>query len=84
MRNKKKKQRTPKEKKKDDFTMKGKVVEILSNSNYRVKLENGVEIISYLAGKMKIYHISIILGDEVLVSLSPTNLTHGRIVYRFN
>ena len=62
-------------------TVKGQVTEVLPNSLYRVKLENGEEIIAHLAGKLRINRIRVIAGDSVSLVLSPDGQM-GRIVYR--
>jgi translation initiation factor IF-1 len=49
---------------------------------YRIRLENGHEMIGYTAGRLKRYRIRIMLGDRVRVELSPYDLDRGRIVYR--
>lgn len=61
----------------------GTVTETLKGTRFRVKLDNGHEILAYLAGKMRKYYIRILLGDRVRVELSPYDLTQGRIVYRY-
>jgi translation initiation factor IF-1 len=61
----------------------GTVTETLKGTRFRVKLDNGYEILAYLAGKMRKYYIRILLGDRVKVELSPYDLTQGRIVYRY-
>jgi translation initiation factor IF-1 len=68
--------------KRDAIEVAGKVTEALSNAMFRVELENGHEVITYLSGKMKMNRIKILPGDEVTVHLSPYDLTRGRIVYR--
>ena len=60
----------------------GTVIEALPNTQFRVRLENGHEIIAYLSGKMRKYYIRIILGDIVTVQMSPYDLTRGRIIFR--
>lgn len=60
----------------------GTVVEALANTQFRVKLETGHEIIAYVAGKMRKHFIRIVPGDTVRVELSPYDLTKGRITYR--
>ena len=60
----------------------GIVVETLPNMSFRVKLEDGKEVLCHLAGKMKIYHIRVLVGDKVQVELTPYDDTRGRIVYR--
>ena len=69
-------------KQEDKLTLDGKVVEALPNTVFRVKLENGPEVLAYLSGKMRKYYIRVLLGDRVRVELSPYDLTKGRIVYR--
>ncbi|MBX3063996.1 MAG: translation initiation factor IF-1 [Anaerolineae bacterium] len=61
----------------------GVVTEALPNANFRVKLENGPEVLAYLSGKMRKYYIRILLGDKVRVELSQYDLTRGRITYRY-
>ena len=68
--------------KRDAIEVSGKVTEALSNAMFRVELENGYEVLTYLSGKMKMNRIKILPGDEVTVQLSPYDLTRGRIVYR--
>ena len=61
----------------------GVVSEVLPNAPFRVKLENGHEILSHISGKMRMYYIKILQGDRVTVELSPYDLSKGRIVYRY-
>jgi len=68
--------------KKDTIEVQGKVIESLPNAMFRVKLENGQEILAHLGGKMRIHFIKVLPGDWVKVELSPYDLTKGRIVYR--
>jgi translation initiation factor IF-1 len=63
--------------------MKGLVRELLPNAMFRVELENGHEILGHTAGKMRKNRIRVLVGDEVLVELTPYDLTKGRITYRF-
>ncbi len=60
----------------------GTIVEALPATQFRVKLENGHEVLAYLSGRMRKYYIRILLGDRVRVEMSPYDLTRGRIVYR--
>ena len=53
------------------------------NATFRVKLENGHEIIAHTAGKMRKNRIRVLTGDKVLVEMTPYDLTKGRITYRF-
>lgn len=60
----------------------GTILEALSNAMFRVELENGVEIIAHISGKMRMHYIKILPGDKVKVEMSPYDLTKGRIVFR--
>ena len=60
----------------------GTVTEVLPDGNFRVKLDNGHEVLAYLSGRMRRYYIRILLGDAVRVEMSPYDLDRGRIVYR--
>ena len=61
----------------------GEVTEALKNLMFRVKLDNGHEVLAHLAGKMRHFRIRVLPGDRVRVELSPYDLERGRIVYRF-
>jgi translation initiation factor IF-1 len=61
----------------------GEVIEALPNAQFRVKLENGHEILGLLSGKMRMNYIKILPGDRVKIELSPYDLSKGRIVYRY-
>lgn len=63
--------------------MRGHVMELLPNAMFRVKLENDHEILGHTAGKMRKNRIRVLVGDEVLVELTPYDLSKGRITYRF-
>ena len=68
---------------KEDFiTLDGEVVENLSNARFKVKLENGFEVIAHVSGRMRQNSIRILQGDKVVVEITPYDLTKGRIVYR--
>ena len=60
----------------------GTVTESLPNAQFRVTLENGHEVLAYLAGKMRKFYIRVLPGDRVLIALSPYDLSKGRIIYR--
>ena len=60
----------------------GVVIEALPGTQFRVRLDNGHEVLAYLAGKMRKYYIRILLGDRVSVEMSPYDLTRGRITFR--
>jgi translation initiation factor IF-1 len=70
-------------KKKDVIEAQGVVVETLPNAQFRVQLDSGHEVLAHISGKIRMYYIRILLGDRVLVELSPYDLTRGRIVYRY-
>ena len=67
----------------DTITADGVVVESLPNAMFRVKLENGHQILAHVSGKMRMHFIKILPGDTVTVELSPYDLTRGRITYRY-
>lgn len=69
--------------KEDVIEAKGIVVDALPNAMFRVKLENGHLILGHISGKMRVHFIKILAGDQVLVEISPYDLTKGRIIYRF-
>jgi translation initiation factor IF-1 len=66
----------------DKIKMEGTVIEALPGTQFRVRLENGHEVLAYLAGRMRKYYIRILLGDHVRVEMSPYDLNRGRIVFR--
>ncbi len=67
----------------DKLTVEGTIIEALPGTQFRVKLENGSDILAYLSGKMRRHYIRILLGDRVRLEISPYDLTRGRIVYRY-
>jgi len=69
--------------KQEPIKIDGIITEILPNTNFKVKLENGHEIIAHISGKMRLNFIRILQGDKVTVELSPYDLSKGRIVYRY-
>ena len=62
---------------------KGKVTELLPNAMFRVKLENNHEVLAHTAGKLRKNRIRVLTGDNVLVEVTPYDLTKGRIIFRF-
>jgi translation initiation factor IF-1 len=62
--------------------MDGVVIEALPGTQFRVRLDNGHEVLAYLSGKMRKYYIRILLGDRVAVEMSPYDLSRGRITFR--
>ena len=68
--------------KNDVIELKGTVIDALPNSIFKVRLDNGHEIIAHVSGKIRMKFIYILPGDKVTVELSPYDLTRGRITYR--
>ena len=68
--------------KEDLIEMQGEVVENLPNATFKVKLENGHEVLAHISGKMRMNFIRIYPGDRVTIELSPYDLTRGRITWR--
>jgi len=60
----------------------GIVLEALPSTHFKVRLEDGQEIMAHLAGKLRMFHIKILPGDQVQVEMSPYDEKRGRIVYR--
>jgi translation initiation factor IF-1 len=55
----------------------------MPNAMFDVELANGHHVLAHVSGRLKLHYIRILLGDRVLVELSPYDLTRGRITYRF-
>ena len=66
-------------KKDDKIELEGTITEALPGTQFRVKLENGHDVLAYLSGKMRRYYKRILLGDKVKVEKSTYDLTRGRI-----
>lgn len=60
----------------------GIVIEALPGTQFRVKLDNGHEVLAYLSGKMRKHYIRILLGDRVALEMSPYDMSRGRITFR--
>jgi len=67
---------------KDFIEMQGEVIELMPAASFKVKLENGHEILTHLSGKMRMNKIRLLPGDRVKIQISPYDLTKGRITYR--
>lgn len=67
----------------EGIEIEGTVTEVLPSATFRVKLENGHEILAYLSGKMRKNYIRVMEGDRVKLELSPYDLTRGRVTYRY-
>lgn len=68
--------------KKDVIEVEGIITEAMPNTIFKVRLENGHEIIAHISGKLRMNYIRILPGDKVIVELSPYDLTKGRITWR--
>ena len=68
--------------KQDVIEVEGKVIETLPNTNFKVELENGHQILAHISGKLRMNYIKILPGDKVKLELSPYDLTKGRITWR--
>lgn len=66
----------------DKIIQEGEVTEALPSTLFRVRLDDGQEILAHLGGKMRVHHIRVLPGDRVRVEMSPYDLTKGRIVLR--
>jgi translation initiation factor IF-1 len=68
--------------KEENIEVQGKVTQALANTQFRVKLDNGHEIIAHIAGRIRKNFIRILPGDTVTVAISPYDLNKGRITFR--
>ena len=68
--------------KEDVIEVEGTVVEALPNTNFKVELENGHQILAHISGKLRMNYIKILPGDKVKVELSRYDLSRGRIIWR--
>ena len=59
------------------------MTETVPNAMFKVKLENGHQVLAHISGKMRMHYIKILPGDKVKLELSPYDLTKGRITYRY-
>jgi translation initiation factor IF-1 len=69
--------------KEDLIKQDGTITEALSNAMFRVRLENGHEVLATISGKMRMNYIRILPGDRVTVEMSAYDLSRGRITYRY-
>ena len=68
--------------KEDVIQVEGVVSEALPNTLFKVKLQNGHEVLAHISGKLRMNYIKILPGDKVKLELSPYDLTKGRITWR--
>ena len=62
--------------------MPGEVLYTLPNATFKIKLENGHEVLGHISGKMRMHYIRISPGDKVTVEMTPYDLSRARIVFR--
>lgn len=67
---------------KELIKLEGTVVETLPSTTFRVRLDNGHEVLAHISGRMRVNYIRLLPGDRVLLELSPYDLTKGRVVKR--
>ena len=68
--------------KKNAIEVMGTFVDTQPNAMFKVKLEDGFEVLAHISGKIRMNYIRILPGDRVRVELSPYDLTRGRITWR--
>lgn len=68
--------------KNESLRKEGVIYENLPNTMFRVKLDDGTIVLAHLSGKMRLHFIKVLLGDKVVVEMSPYDKTKGRIVLR--
>jgi len=68
--------------KEEKITLEAEVTEAVPDAMFRVKLQNGHEILAYVSGKMRKFFIRILPGDRVTIEMSPYDMTKGRITFR--
>ena len=68
--------------KEDVIEFEGVVEEVLPNTTFKVRLENGHVITTYISGKLRKNYIKVLEGDKVKVEMSPYDLSKGRITWR--
>ena len=61
----------------------GEILETLPNAMFKVKLDNGHQVLAHISGKMRMHYIKILPGDKVKLELSPYDLSKGRIIFRY-
>ena len=69
--------------KQEFLEFRGKVKELLPNAMFRVTLDNKHEVLAHTAGKLRKNRIRVLVGDDVLVEITPYDLSKGRISYRY-
>ena len=67
---------------KELIRVEGEVLETLPSTTFRVRLDNGHEVLAHISGRMRVHYIRLLPGDRVTLEMSPYDLTKGRIVQR--
>lgn len=67
---------------KEIIKMEGIIVETLPSTTFKVRLENGHEVLAHISGRMRVNYIRLLPGDKVLMEMSPYDLTKGRVIQR--
>lgn len=67
---------------KELIKLEGTVVETLPSTTFKVRLDNGHEVLAHISGRMRVNYIRLLPGDRVLLEMSPYDLTKGRVVQR--
>ena len=62
--------------------LEGTVIETLPNTTFKVRLDNGHELLAHISGKLRMHYIKILPGDKVKLEISPYYLNRGRIIWR--
>ncbi len=68
--------------KKEVIKMEGLVVETLPSTTFKVKLDNGHEVLAHISGRMRMHYIKLLPGDRVEMEMSPYDLSRGRVTKR--
>ena len=66
----------------DKIELNGVVISALPGTWFKVKIDNGHEILATLSGRLRQNHIHILPGDQVTVEVSPYDISRGRIAWR--
>ena len=69
--------------KEESIEIEGVILEALPNAQFKVKLENSLEVLAHVSGKIRMHYIRILPGDKVKVQISPYDISKGRITYRY-
>jgi translation initiation factor IF-1 len=67
---------------KELIKIEGTIIETLPSTTFRVKLDNGHEVLAHISGRMRVNYIRLLPGDRVLMEMSPYDLTKGRVTQR--